>query len=134
MLFKKYKVEYYKFNEFQVREELSKLDKTIDHIKMNKRNYMALVTIIALTVDLTTISSFALAPGLNAIDAAGAKILELIRRVGYWVGIILCSKDVIKHVSRGHMEDIGGLVALYGLGYGLLYFLPWLFDLIKSIF
>ena len=95
---------------------------------------MALVTIIALTVDLTTISSFALAPGLNAIDAAGAKILELIRRVGYWVGIILCSKDVIKHVSRGHMEDIGGLVALYGLGYGILYFLPWLFDLIKSIF
>jgi hypothetical protein len=32
------------------------------------------------------------------------------------------------------MEDIGGLVALYGLGYGILYFLPWLFDLIKSIF
>ena len=134
MLFKKYKVECYKFNEFQVREELSKLDRAIDHIKRNKRKYMVLVTIIALTVDLTTISSFALGPGLGAIDAAGGKILELIRRVGYWVAIILCSKDVLKHLSRGHMDSIGGLVAMYGIGYGILYFLPWLFDLIKSIF
>ena len=44
MLIKKYKVECYKFNEFKVREELSKLDKAIGHIKQNKRKYMALVT------------------------------------------------------------------------------------------
>lgn len=134
MLIKKYKFECYKFNEFKVREELSKLDKAIAHIKKNKRKYMALVTIIALTVDLTTIDALALAPGLGAIDAAGTKILELVRRVGYWIGIILCSKDVLKHISRGHTESIGAVVAMYGMGYGVLYFLPWLFDLIKSIF
>ena len=127
-------VDAYKFDEFKLREEISKLDKAIGHIKKNKRKYMALVTIIALTVDLTTIDVLALAPGLGAIDAAGTKILELVRRVGYWIGIILCSKDVLKHISRGHTESIGAVVAVYGMGYGVLYFLPWLFDLIKSIF
>ena len=45
-----------------------------------------------------------------------------------------CSKDVLKHCMRGHMESIGSVIAMYGLSFGVLYFLPWLFDLIKSIF
>lgn len=134
MLIKKYKVESYTIREFLNMEHVSYLDKVIDHIKRNKKKYMLLVTIIALTIDLSTITSFALTPGVAAIDAAGQKILDLIRRVGYWVAIILCSKDVLKHCMRGHVESIGSVIAMYGLSFGVLYFLPWLFDLIKSIF
>ena len=134
MLIKKYKVKSYTVQEFLNREEVSYLDKVIDHIKRNKKKYMLLVTIIALTIDLSTITSFALTPGVAAIDAAGQKILDLIRRVGYWIAIILCSKDVLKHCMRGHVESIGSVIAMYGLSFGVLYFLPWLFDLIKSIF
>ena len=134
MLLNKYKVEVYKFNEFSIRKEISKLDKAIGHVKRNKKKYMLLVSIIALTIDLTTVSSFALAPGTEAINVAGEKILGLIRDIGYWVAIILCSKDVLKHLMRGHMESIGSIIAIYGLSFGVLYFLPWLFDLIKSIF
>ena len=134
MLIKKYKVKSYTVQEFLNREEVSYLDKVIDHIKRNKKKYMLLVTIIALTIDLSKFSSFALTPGVAAIDAAGQKILDLIRRVGYWIAIILCSKDVLKHCMRGHVESIGSVIAMYGLSFGVLYFLPWLFDLIKSIF
>ena len=134
MLIKKYKVESYTMREFLNMEHVSYLDKVIDHIKRNKKKYMLLVTIIALTIDLSTITSFALTPGVAAIDAAGEKILDLIRRVGYWIAIILCSKDVLKHCMRGHVESIGSVIAMYGLSFGVLYFLPWLFDLIKSIF
>lgn len=134
MLIKKYKVESYTIREFLNMEHVSYLDKVIDHIKRNKKKYMLLVTIIALTIDLSTITSFALTPGVQAIDAAGQKILDLIRRVGYWIAIILCSKDVLKHCMRGHVESIGSVIAMYGLSFGVLYFLPWLFDLIKSIF
>lgn len=134
MLIKKYKVESYTIREFLNMEHVSYLDKVIDHIKRNKKKYMLLVTIIALTIDLSTITSFALTPGVAAIDAAGQKILDLIRRVGYWIAIILCSKDVLKHCMRGHVESIGSVIAMYGLSFGVLYFLPWLFDLIKSIF
>ena len=134
MLIKKYKVESYTVQEFLNREDVSYLDKVIDHIKRNKKKYMLLVTIIALTIDLSKFSSFALTPGVQAIDEAGQKILDLIRRVGYWIAIILCSKDVLKHCMRGHVESIGSVIAMYGLSFGVLYFLPWLFDLIKSIF
>ena len=134
MLIKKYKVESYTIREFLNMEHVSYLDKVIDHIKRNKKKYMLLVTIIALTIDLSTITSFALTPGVAAIDAAGQKVLDLIRRVGYWIAIILCSKDVLKHCMRGHVESIGSVIAMYGLSFGVLYFLPWLFDLIKSIF
>ena len=134
MLIKKYKVKSYTVQEFLNREEVSYLDKVIDHIKRNKKRYMLLVIVIALTIDLTTVSSFALTPGVQAIDEAGQKILDLIRRVGYWIAIILCSKDVLKHCMRGHVESIGSVIALYGMSFGVLYFLPWLFDLIKSIF
>ena len=132
MLLKKYKVESYTVHEFLNREELINLDRTIEHIKANKKKYMLLVTIIALTIDLSTITSFAMET--TAIDKAGMQILELIRKDGYWIGIILCSKDVIKHCMRGHLESIGTIVAMYGLGFGVLYFLPWLFDLIKGLF
>jgi hypothetical protein len=134
MLIKKYKVKSYTVQEFLNREDVSYLDKLIDHIKRNKKKYMLLVTIIALTIDLSKFSSFALTPGVEAIDAAGQKILDLIRRVGYWIAIILCSKDVLKHSMRCHIESIGSVIAMYGLSFGVLYFLPWLFDLIKSIF
>ncbi|MDY3960962.1 hypothetical protein [Romboutsia timonensis] len=134
MLIKKYKVESYTISEFLNKEDISYLDRAIKHIKRNKNKYMLLVTIVALTIDLTAVSSFALAPGTEAINVAGEKILGLIRDIGYWVAIILCSKDVLKHLMRGHMESIGSIIAIYGLSFGVLYFLPWLFDLIKSIF
>lgn len=134
MLIKKYRIESFTIHEFLNMEEISYLDRTINHIKNNKKKYMLLVIIIALTVDLSKISSFALTPGVQAIDAAGQKILDLIRRVGYWIAIILCSKDVLKHCMRGHVESIGSIIAMYGLSFGVLYFLPWLFDLIKNIF
>ncbi|MDK2587519.1 hypothetical protein QOZ83_16900 [Romboutsia sedimentorum] len=108
------------------------IDKSIGHIKRNKKKYITLVLSIALTVDLSTLTVFAV--DSSAIDKAGMEILSLIRRVGYWVGIILCSKDVIKHCMRGHLDSIGSIVAMYGMGFGVLYFLPWLFDLIKGLF
>lgn len=115
-------------------EFIKMLDGAIEHIKKNKKKYMTLVILIALTVNLSCINAFAVAPGAAAIDAAGQKILDLVRKVGYWIGVILCSKDVLKHCMRGHLDSIGSVIAMYGMSFGALYFLPWLFDLIKNIF
>lgn len=134
MLLKKYKVESYTIQEFLNKDNLSNLDRAIEHIKRNKKKYMALVTIIALTVNLSTVTSFANTVGLESIDKAGQTILDLIRKVGYWVGIVLCAKDILKNLMRGHLEETGSVIAIYGVSFGVLYFLPWLFDLIQSIF
>lgn len=112
--------------------DLNLIERSIEHLKRNKYKYMLAVTILALTIDLSSIT--ALAADTSAIDKAGMEILNLIRKVGYWVGIILCAKDVIKQCMRGQTESVGTIVAMYGMSFGVLYFLPWLFDLIKGLF
>lgn len=112
--------------------DLNLIEKPIEHLKRNKYKYMLVVTILALTIDLSSIT--VLAADTSAIDKAGKEILNLIRKVGYWVGIILCAKDVIKQCMRGQTESVGTIVAMYGMSFGVLYFLPWLFDLIKGLF
>ena len=62
------------------------------------------------------------------------QILTLVRQVGYWLCIILCAKDVVKKSMKGNMDSIGTVVTMYGMTFGTLYFLPWLFDLIKQVF
>lgn len=141
MLLKKYQVESYTFAEFRAiqekesrLQELNKLDKFIGHLKRNKSKYMLAVLLIALSVDFSTISAFADTVDLSSLDKVGNTFLDLIRKVGYWVALLLCSKDVIKHCMRGHMESIGTIIALWSMAFGTLYFLPWIFNLIKTIF
>ncbi|MEG1411629.1 MAG: hypothetical protein RSD36_17470 [Terrisporobacter sp.] len=113
-------------------EFVNYIDEAIGHIKSNKKKYIVLVLLIALTVDFSTINAFAV--DTSTIDKAGNEILDLMRKVGYWVTLILCSKDVIKHSMRGHLDSIGTVITLHGIAFGTLYFLPWLFDLIKGLF
>lgn len=112
--------------------DLNLTEKSIDHLKRHKTKYMILVCIIAITIDLSSIT--VLAADTEAIDKAGMEILNLIRKVGYWVGIISCTKDVVKEGMRGRSENIGSIVIMYLMGFGVLYFLPWAFDLIRGIF
>lgn len=137
MLLKKYEV--YSVQEFlnkDVIEEINKIDKMIGHLKRNKNKYRLAVTLIALTVNLSGVNVLALTESAASIsvDRAGWQILNLMRSVGYWVCIILCTKDVILKSMKGHMNSVGTVVASYGIAFGTLYFLPWLFDLIQQIF
>jgi len=68
------------------------------------------------------------------INEGGRKILSLIRDVGYWIAIILASWEIIKNLMQGDTKSTGKSIMKYSLGYGSLYLLPWIFDLIKSIF
>lgn len=111
---------------------LTMLDKTINHIKKNKYKYLLLVLLLATTIDFSTIQVFAV--DTATIDKAGLEILSLIRKVAYWVAIICCAKDVVKLSMRGQLENIGSIVMMYLMGFGVLYFLPWAFDLIKGLF
>lgn len=111
---------------------LSLIEKNINHLKKNKSKYILLIYIIAITIDLSSFTTFA--ADTSSIDKVGMEMLNLIRKVGYWVGIIACMKDVVKESMRGRAENIGSIVMMYLLGFGVLYFLPWAFDLIKGLF
>lgn len=68
------------------------------------------------------------------IDVAGAKILGICRNVGYWMCLVMASVEIIKSLMQGNTKGVSSIIIKYGLGYGSLFIMPWIFDLIKSLF
>lgn len=68
------------------------------------------------------------------IDAAGQKVLDVCRNVGYWMCLIMATIEIVKSLLQGNTKSITPIITKYAVGYGALFFLPWIFDLIKSIF
>jgi hypothetical protein len=68
------------------------------------------------------------------ITEAGNTILDICREIGYWACLIMCILEIIKSLLQGDTKGISKIIAKYLLGFGALYLMPWLFDLIKSIF
>jgi hypothetical protein len=73
-------------------------------------------------------------PGLDKIDKAGATILNLCRKIGYWACIIMAVIEIIRSLAQGDTKSIGKIIMKYSLGFGALFILPWIFDLIAEIF
>lgn len=70
----------------------------------------------------------------SKIDKGGLVILGVCRQIGYWACLIMCSIEIIKSLMSGDTKGITKIISKYVVGFGALYFLPWIFDLIKSIF
>lgn len=75
----------------------------------------------------------ALAVDTSKIDSAGTILLTIVRTAGYWFCIILACKDIVGTLIEGNTKAVGQIVVKYIVGFGALYALPWLFDLIKEI-
>jgi hypothetical protein len=71
---------------------------------------------------------------LSKINNGGHTILNIIQSIGYWIAIIMAAQEIIKNLMQGDTKSTGKSIMEYSLGYGSLYLLPWIFDLIKSIF
>lgn len=71
---------------------------------------------------------------LNKVDEAGTTILDIVRKVGYWICIIGCIIDIIKALLQGDTRTIAKIMMKYALAFSALYLFPWILDLIKSIF
>lgn len=74
------------------------------------------------------------AADLGRINKGGLTILGLMQNLGYWIAIIMAATEIIKNLMQGDTKSTGKSIMKYSLGYGSLYLLPWIFDLIKSIF
>jgi hypothetical protein len=70
----------------------------------------------------------------DQIDKGGSTILTVVRHLGYWGCIIACTLEIIRTVLQGDTKSVGKCIAKYSISYGALYLLPWILDLIKSIF
>jgi hypothetical protein len=56
------------------------------------------------------------------------------RRIGYWVLLVMCILEVLKCVANGDTKEIGKIIMKYLLAFMVLFLIPWAFDLVIGIF
>lgn len=118
-------------NYFTDAEEVNLLERSIAHIKRNKRVYKQLIVALAI-VGLSANIGFA--QGMEKFDRAGLKFLTIARKIAYWALIIKATSDVMKKALAGDLQSISSTVIKYVIAYATLYFLPFAFSLVEDIF
>jgi hypothetical protein len=89
--------------------------------------------LIALFIILLPIYAFA-ADEMGKLDTGGARILTIVRRIGYWIILIKGITEVVKAGLHGDKHAIGNIIMNYLLIYAALFFLPWALRLVEGIF
>jgi hypothetical protein len=74
------------------------------------------------------------AADLGKVDAAGNRILLVVRRIGYWIILVKGLSDIIGQGMKGDVHAIGRTVMLYVILYGTLFFLPYALRLVEGVF
>lgn len=129
------KIKLYSFSEFFSKNRTDNLEHKLSVIKRNKKFYFNLIILVAIGFISQDIMCEALGDtNINAIDTLGNKMLVVVRTVGYWYAVIMCSVDSIKASLAGSANTISSIVFKYSLLFATFYFVPTIFDLIKSAF
>lgn len=68
------------------------------------------------------------------VDEVGNQALNLIQSLGYWAAILFAAIDILKNIKKQDTPGIVAVVLKYITIYGILYALPWIFGLIKTLF
>lgn len=124
-------------NEFLDYTEKTKLERLAYQL-LNNKNFKTCI-IFSLAVALILIDKqvvYASTPDLSGIDKMGRTFLGIIQHGGYWITLVMGLIDVIKQVPRGGdgFGNIGKIVAKYILIFASLYFMPYMFDIVKDCF
>ena len=127
----------YKFSEYRnlvTMENLNKLDKVIAHIKKNKRMYLKLVILLALTIDrsslITLASSGSLETSLEVLSTKLVGILISFAKVGC-MGMGLKAM-VVSLLNGGNMKEASIEGIQYWIGYIFLQLYPALYDIVEG--
>lgn len=115
------------FKDKELKRELSVLDKTIGHIKGNKKLYKILITTLAV-ITFNTNYCFA------SIDSKGHMIHNKIINISYWIVLIKGSVEIIQNLLAGDLQGAKRAFFTYIFIYGSLLALPWGLDIMKDMF
>ena len=137
MLINRCKIEVYKFGDRSIFEkESGKVENILNHLKRNKRNYRTLVTIIAIMMmsgHINPIFAADVNQAIAKIDSLGRQLLNLFQTIAYWAVIISTTRDGIKDAICGDRKAVMSSVTKGIIIMATIYYLPELFDLMKSI-
>lgn len=133
MLLKK-KVNTYTFREFKKLNELETitlLDKSIEYLKTNKKLYLKIVVIIALTLHYSINPIYAQNIE-NALNSTFKQLINLLMSFAKWGCIAMGLKSAIESMLNGGSFRNATMSGLqYWAGYIFLQLYPKLFEMIK---
>lgn len=134
MLFKKYRIKNYTFEEFKsefTKEDISLADKMINQIKNNKVMYTKLVVITALLLHFNMNFVFANKIG-TSLDATFSQLITLLMKFAKWGCLGLGLKKTIEEMLVGaNFKQASTAGIQYWLAYIFIQFYPKLFDMIN---
>lgn len=116
----------------QIREE-NEIEGFATHIRNNKNLEKMFVFVTGSLIYFSKIVSAA-ENSPKGIDTLGFKLLGVFRQFAYWVCIIGCIIEICKSLMQGDHKSIGKIIAKYVLAFAAIYFVPWIFDIIKGEF
>ena len=131
----------YTFEEFrnlELKKEMNRVENLLNHIKKNKSLYRKLVLIVCMMLMsgyLNPVSAYVadVNAAISKLDKLGNQLLKLVRTVGYWVVLLITSKDCIAQAINGDKKGVGGAVTKGLMIMAVIYFLPELFSMMESI-
>ncbi|WP_295298868.1 hypothetical protein [uncultured Brachyspira sp.] len=126
----------FKKRRYRNREELRTLDRIAGKILNNNKAKTFFVFMIACSLFVFTPHEIAYGGTFDPtkIDEAGRTFLTIIQKVGYWVCIIMATKEILSELMHGTLKNVGQVIMKYSVAFGTLFALPWIFDLIIDIF
>ena len=139
MIFAKtYTYTFEEFRNLELKKEMNRVENLLNHIKKNKSLYRKLVLIVCVMLMsgyLNPVSAYVadVNAAISKLDKLGNQLLKLVRTVGYWVVLLITSKDCIAQAINGDKKGVGGAVTKGLMIMAVIYFLPELFSMMESI-
>ena len=139
MIFAKtYTYTFEEFRNLELKKEINRVENLLNYIKKNKSLYRKLVLIVCLMLMsgyLNPVSAYMadVNAAISKLDKLGSQLLKLVRTVGYWVVLLITSKDCIAQAINGDKKGVGGAVTKGLMIMAVIYFLPELFSMMESI-
>lgn len=126
----------YTFSEYKEITQSKELDTLVGEVlKVPRLKKMAVfITASILIVQQKVYANDEIAEAFRRIDMAGGTIFDFIRKIGYWICVIMCAIEILKSLCSHKNDDIIKIVFKYICAFATFYVLIWIFDSIKLIF
>lgn len=116
--------------------EINEINKSL--CKMSRKGYKILVTSVATILFILVRYNPVFAEGLVQVDKMGNQLLGIAQQVCYWICLIMGIKEIITELLKGdaihNPSDIMRAIIKYAIAFASVYFMPYLFDMIKTMF
>ena len=138
ILAKTYTYTFKEFRNLELKKEINRVENLLNHIKKNKSLYRKLVLIVCMMLMsgyLHPISAYMIDvnDAINKLNKLGNQLWKLVSTIGYWVTLLTTAKKCIAQAINGDKKGVGGEVTKGLMIMAVIYFLPELFDMMKSM-